>query len=152
MDKKHIVKLTQDERTTIFITINEKNTSKTIRTRCNILLLSDTSLGKSITQTETAKRCQVSEGCVYTTTKNYCQHGLEYTLRRRVHKTPPRKPIVTGEDEARIITLACSNPPQGYARWTLRLLTKNIIEQEIMPTIGRETVRKTLKKQNINLT
>ncbi|MDR0459970.1 MAG: helix-turn-helix domain-containing protein [Nitrososphaerota archaeon] len=80
------------------------------------------------------------------------QNGLEHTLRRRKHQTPPRKPIVNGEEEARNITIACSKPPEGFARWTLRLLTKNIIEQQIISVIGRETVRKTLKKQNLDLT
>jgi len=152
MNKKYIVKLTQDERTTIFITLNEEKVSKTIRNRCNILLLADTQTGKPLTQEEIATKYQISDVCVYKTIKNYHQHGLQYALRRRTHKTPPRKPIVNGEDEARIITLACSKPPPGYARWSLRLLTKNIIELQIMPTIGRETVRKTLKKQNITLT
>ncbi|MDR2203711.1 MAG: helix-turn-helix domain-containing protein [Nitrososphaerota archaeon] len=152
MNKKYTVKLTKDEHTTIFITLNEEKTPKTIRNRCNILLLADTSNGKPLTQEEITTKYQISDICVYKTIKTYHQHGIEYTLRRRIHKTPPRKPIVNGEDEARIITLACSKPPKGYARWTLRLLTKNIIELQIMPTIGRETVRKTLKKQNINLT
>ncbi|MCL2135153.1 MAG: helix-turn-helix domain-containing protein [Candidatus Bathyarchaeota archaeon] len=152
MNKKYTVKLTKDERTTIFITINDEKTPKTIRNRCNILLLADTSTGKPLTQKEITTKYQISDICVYKTIKNYHQHGLEYTLRRRTHKTPPRKPIVNGEDEARIVALACSKPPKGYARWSLRLLTKNIIELQIMPAIGRETVRKTLKKQNINLT
>jgi transposase len=152
MNKKYIVKLTKDERTTIFITLNEEKISKTIRNRCNILLLADTQTGKPLTQEEIATKYQISDVCVYKTIKNYHQHGLQYALRRRTHKTPPRKPIVNGEDEARIIAMACSKPPPGYARWSLRLLTKNIIELQIMPTIGRETVRKTLKKQNINLT
>jgi len=152
MNKKYIVKLTKDERTTILITLTEEKTPKTIRNRCNILLLADTQTGKPLTQEEIATKYQISNICIYKTIKNYHQHGLEYTLRRRTHKTPPRKPIVNGEDEARIITLACSEPPPGYARWSLRLLTNRIIELQIMPTIGRETVRKTLKKQNINLT
>ncbi|MDR0372566.1 MAG: helix-turn-helix domain-containing protein [Nitrososphaerota archaeon] len=152
MNKKYTVNLTKDEHTTIFITLNEEKIPKTVRNRCHILLLADTQTGKSLTQNEIATKYQISDVCVYKTIKNYHQHGLQYTLRRRTHKTPPRKPIVNGEDEARIITLACSKPPQGYARWTLRLLTKNIVELQIMPSIGRETVRKTLKKHDINLT
>jgi transposase len=152
MNKKYSVNLTKDERWLIFETINAKDTPKTLRTRCNILLLADNSVGKALTQEEITNRCNVSDVCVYKTIKNYHQHNLEYTLRRRKHQTPPRKPIVNGEDEARIITLACSKPPEGFARWTLRMLTKNIIEQQIIPSIGRETVRKTLKKHGLNLT
>jgi transposase len=152
MNKKYTVKLTHNERTTILVALNEEKTPKTIRKRCNILLLSDTSTGKNITQKEIAARYQISDGCIYKTIKNYQQHGIEHTLRRRIHKNPPRKPIVTGEAQARIITLACSQPPKGYVRWSIRLLTDKIVELEIMPTIGRETLRKTLKKRNIILT
>jgi transposase len=151
MNKKYSVNLTKDERWLIFETINAKDTPKTVRTRCNILLLADTSVGKALTQEKIVARCEVSDVCVYKTIKNYGLKGLEYALRRRKHQTPPRKPIVNGEDEARIITLACSKPPDGFARWTLRMLTKTLIEQEIMPSIGRETVRKTLKKHGLNL-
>jgi transposase len=109
-------------------------------------------VGEALTQQEITARCEVSDVCVYKTVKNYDLKGLEYALRRRKHQIPPRKPLVSGEEEARIITLACSKPPDGFARWTLRLLTKNIIEQEIIPSIGRETVRKTLKKRGLSLT
>ncbi|MDR2700311.1 MAG: helix-turn-helix domain-containing protein [Nitrososphaerota archaeon] len=152
MNKKYAVKLTKDEHTTILITLTEEKTPKTVRNRCNILLLTDIQTGKPLTQDEIATKYQISNVCIHKTIKNYHQHGLQYALRRRTHKTPPRKPIVNSEDEARIITLACSKPTTGYARWTLRLLTKNIIELQIMPSIGRETVRKTLKKHDINLT
>jgi len=136
----------------IFETINAEKTPKTLRTRCSVLLLADSSVGEALTQEKIAARCQVSVVCLYKTTKNFYLKGLDYALRRRKHPTPPRKPLVNGEEEARIITLACSKPPLGYARWTLRLLTKQIVEQEIIPAIGRETVRKTLKKRGLNLT
>ena len=152
MNKKYRVNLTKDECWIIFETINAKDTPKTVRTRCSILLLADNSVGEALTQQEITARCEVSDVCVYKTVKNYDLKGLEYALRRRKHQIPPRKPLVSGEEEARIITLACSKPPDGFARWTLRLLTKNIIEQEIIPSIGRETVRKTLKKRGLSLT
>ncbi|MGM1023708.1 MAG: hypothetical protein ACQEXV_25015 [Bacillota bacterium] len=59
---------------------------------------------------------------------------------------------MTGEVEARIIALACSEPPKGYARWTIRLLTRRVIELNILESVGRETIRTTLKKQNLSLT
>ena len=152
MNKKYRVNLTKDECWIIFETINAKDTPKTVRTRCSILLLADNSVGEALTQQEITARCEVSDVCVYKTVKNYDLKGLEYALRRRKHQIPPRKPLVSGEEEARIITLACSKPPDGFARWTLRLLTKNIVEQEIIPSIGRETVRKTLKKRGLSLT
>ena len=152
MAKKYVVELSETERLLIFETVDCKDTPKTVRKRCNILLLADTSVGKPMTQEEIAARCGVSDVCVYQTIKGYCSEGLEYVLRRREHKNPPRKPIVTGEDEARIIALACGEPPDGRARWTVRLLTERIIEMAIVPSIGRETVRTTLKKHNLSLT
>ena len=152
MKKKHEVKLTKEERLLIFETVDSNDTPKTIRRRCNVLLLADISVGKPITQEEIAARCGVSDVCVYQTVKDYSQKGLEYVLRRREHSQPPRKPVVTGEDEARIIALACGEPPEGFTRWSVRLLTKRIVELSIVPSIGRETVRSTLKKHNLSLT
>ena len=152
MNKKYIVKLSEEERLLIFNTVDGEDTPKTVRKRCNALLLADTSVGEPIIQEEIASRCGISDVCVYQTMKDYCLNGLEYVLRRRKHKNPPRRPIVNGEDEARIIALACSEPPEGFSRWTVRLLTSHIIELQIVPSIGRETVRTTLKKHNLNLT
>jgi transposase len=152
MNKKYVVMLPEEDRMQIFKTGDDRRTPKTIRKRCNVLLLADTSVGKAITQEEIAARCGVSDVCVYQTVKDYCLNGLAYVLRRREHKNPPRKPIVAGEDEARIIALACGEPPEGFSRWTVRLLTKRIVELEIVPSIGRETVRSTLKKRSLSLT
>jgi hypothetical protein len=151
MKKKYIVELTEAERLLIFDTIGKTATPKTIRKRCNALLHSDTSVGKPMVQEQIASRCGMSDVCVYQTVKDYCLNGLEYVLRRREHKNPPRTPIVNGEDEARIIALACGEPPEGYSRWSVRLLTSRIVELQIVPAIGRETVRATLKKHNLNL-
>lgn len=152
MSKKYSVSLTKQERLLIFETVDSKDTPKTIRRRCNVLLLADTSVGKPLTQEEISIRCGISDVCVYQTIRDYCTNGLEYVLRRREHAEPPRKPVVVGEDEARIIALACGEPPEGFTRWTVRLLAKRIVELEIVPSIGRETVRTTLKKHNLSLT
>jgi transposase len=152
MNKKYVVELTEEERLLIVNTVDDKATPKTIRKRCNVLLFADNSVGKPIIQGEIAARIGISDVCVYQTVKDYCLNGLDYALRRRKHEQPPRKPIVTGEDEARIIALACGEPPEGFSRWSVRLLTKRIVELEIVPSIGRETVRSTLKKHNLSLT
>jgi hypothetical protein len=152
MHKKYAVKLSDIEREKIHEVSNDPATSKTVRNRCNILLMSDESVGKPPSQEEISKRCKVSDVTVYQTGKDYATKGLEYALRRRVHEKPPVTPIVSGEAEARIIALACSEPPKGYGRWSVRLLTKRVIELQIMDTVGRETVRRTLKKRNSSLT
>ncbi|MCL2359980.1 helix-turn-helix domain-containing protein, partial [Candidatus Bathycorpusculum sp.] len=83
MNKKYRVNLTKDECWIIFETINAKDTPKTVRTRCSILLLADNSVGEALTQQEITARCEVSDVCVYKTVKNYDLKGLEYALRRR---------------------------------------------------------------------
>ncbi|MEK5237520.1 helix-turn-helix domain-containing protein [Paenibacillus sp. FSL L8-0470] len=85
-------------------------------------------------------------------THDYCTRGLDQTLRYRRRDEPARPSPITGEVEARIIALACSEPPKGYARWTIRLLTRRVIELNILESVGREIIRTTLKKQNLNLT
>ena len=152
MKQKYIVELNKEDRAKLFKTADAQATPKTIRKRCNILLLADASVGKPISQAEIATRCGVSDVCVYQTAKDYCCNGLSYVLRRRVHEEPPRKPVVSGEDEAKIIALACGEPPEGFSRWTVRLLTNRIVELEIVASIGRETVRATLKKHSLSLT
>jgi len=152
MNKKYRVNLTEEEREKIIETTNSPETSKTVRNRCTILLMSDESVGKPPSQEEISKRCKVSDVTVYKTGKDYATKGLDYALRRRVHEKPPVTPIISGEAEARIIALACSEPPKGYGRWSVRLLTKRVIELQIMETVGRETVRRTLKKRNSSLT
>lgn len=73
-------------------------------------------------------------------------------LTRKKRETPPNEPKVTGDVEAHIIALACSEPPQGYARWTLRLLAKRSVELSYIDSVSHVTIKRVLKKRNINLT
>lgn len=59
----------------------------------------------------------------------------------RQYSHPGRPAALTGEEEARVIALACSKPPEGYARWTIRLLTYRVLERNTMESVGRETIR-----------
>lgn len=105
-----------------------------------------------MTHEEIAVRCGTSRATVYETVKDYATQGMTHALRRRVHAEPPRKRVIGGETEARIIALACGEPPKGFSRWTVRLLTEKVIELCILPEAKRETVRRTLKKRNLSLT
>jgi len=151
MGRKNLVEFTKAERARVQEALNSKTTSKTVKKRCNILLMADTAAGKPAKQEEIAIRCGISTVTVWRTIKDYQVCGLDYVLRPRIHETPPRTPVVDGEAEAKIIALACGNPPKGFSRWTVRLLTKQIIELKILDSVGRETVRTTLKKLNLNL-
>ena len=67
-------------------------------------------------------------------------------------KTPPRKEILDGESEAKIIALACSEPPAGYSRWSIRLLRDKAVELHFVDELSHMTVQRLLKKRNISLT
>ncbi|MBT2289681.1 helix-turn-helix domain-containing protein [Paenibacillus albidus] len=149
MNKKYEIRLEPKERERIEQVLHADSTSPGIRRRCLVLLLSDENQGMIPKQTEIASRCGVSNVTVFYT---YCTRGLEETLSYRRRAEPPRPSPITGEVEARIIALACSKPPKGYARWTIRLLTRRVIELNILESVGRETIRTTLKKQNLSLT
>lgn len=152
MNKKYEVRLQPNEREWIEQLIHADSTSPGIRRRCFVLLLSDENQGAIPKQEEIARRSGVSDVTVYYTVKDYCTRGLQETLRYRRRAEPARPSPITGEVEARIIALACSEPPKGYARWTVRLLTRRVIELNILESVGRETIRTTLKKQGLSLT
>jgi len=150
MKQKYVVTLNQEEQKNIQKILNSNTTSTTIKKRANILLMCDNSVGKPGTQQEIAKRCGTTNITVYNTLKDYTNTGIEHTLKfKRTKTTNP--PIITGDIEARIITLACGKSPNGHTRWTIRLLTEKIIELEIIETVSRETVRNVLKKHNLDL-
>ncbi|MNI36963.1 hypothetical protein D3C73_910310 [compost metagenome] len=142
MNKKYAVELGPEERKRIQQLVHTKETSQGIRNRCLILMLADESQGAIPKQGEIAQRVGVSDVTVYHTVKSYCTRGLEATLNYRQRPEPGRPTVITGELEARIIALACSEPPEGYARWTIRLLTRRVIELNIMESVGRETIQK----------
>jgi hypothetical protein len=74
------------------------------------------------------------------------EEGLEAVLARKKRATPPITPIFDGEAQARLIALACSEPPPGHARWSIRLLADKVVELEIVETAHFNTVGRALKK------
>jgi transposase len=150
MNKKYIVSLNKEERGKLQETLSSNATSKTIRKRAGILLLSDVGAGVPARQQEIADRCGASIVTVFNTVRDYCGHGIDYVLSYK-RTNAPNPPIVSGETQARIVALACSQPPEGFSRWTVRLLTERVVELEILEDVSRETVRQTLKKQGLSL-
>ena len=95
-----------------------------------------------------AGRAGVSVDTVQKTARAYVERGgdVEATIRRKKRLTPPVEPKVTGEVEARLIALACSSPPPGYARWSLRLLEKHVVLIDDIPDLDHSTIGKVLKR------
>lgn len=152
MRKKYTVKLNAIEQGYAQDVISSTTTSQSCKKRASVLLLRDENIGKPASQEEVAKRCGVSDVTVYHTVRDYCEHGIKYALTFKKLENAPRPAIVGGESEARIIALACGEPPEGFSRWTVRMLTDKVVELAILPSVSRETVRRTLKKHNLSLT
>jgi transposase len=100
------------------------------------------------TQEVVAQRAGVHVDTVVTTSRAYAERGseIEATISRKKRLTPPVEPKVTGEVEARLTALACSTPPQGHARWSLRLLEKHVALMDDLPDLDHSTIGKVLKR------
>ncbi|MDR3341724.1 MAG: helix-turn-helix domain-containing protein [Treponema sp.] len=96
-------------------------------------------------QREIAERCRCETGLVYRVSKQYVKEGIERVLNRKKRETPPVPAKVTGEVEAKIIALSCGEPPEGYGRWTLRLLEERS-KVELGIELSDTTIRSVLKK------
>jgi hypothetical protein len=145
MDKKYIVRQTDQERNELATVIKKlKGTSEKVW-RAHILLKADAD-GPNWTD------CRIAEAfdCRTKTVENVRQRLVEYGFRealdRSRRKTPPVEKLLNGEQEARIIATRLGSPPPGYANWTLRLLARKVVELGIVESVSYETARRTLKK------
>jgi hypothetical protein len=102
--------------------------------------------------TQISERAGLSRQAIYDIRKDFLEApSVEEFLKRKKRETPPVPAKVTGDVEARIIALACSKPPEGFARWTVRLLAQRIVELSFADSLSYVTVQRTLKKRNISL-
>ena len=122
--------------------------------RAEIVLLLDTSKsGKATTFEEISRRLGVSVTTITNVKKDFFAAGSVKTfLHRKKRVTPPVEPKITGDVEARIIALACSEAPAGCARWTVRLLADKSVELQIVDSLSFKSVHRLLKKHNLSLT
>jgi hypothetical protein len=122
--------------------------------RAKIILALDRSEGrKAEKQEEIAHRLGVSRQTVHIATVDFLKStSVSAFLQRKKRITPPVPPKVTGELEALVIALACSEVPEGYAKWTLQLLADKCVELQYVDTLSRMTVSRLLKKHNLSLT
>ena len=102
------------------------------------------------TQAAIAERVGVSTDMIAKVSTAYAERGgdVSATITRKKRETPPIAPIVTGEVEARLVALACSAPPPGFARWSLRLLEKHVVLVDDIPNLDHSTIGRVLKKRN----
>ena len=148
-NKKHIVTLTDEEQQYLKkkIRSGREGVRKIIRAR--ILLKADQSeTGPAWTDKQIIQALDVGVATVERIRKRFVEEGLEAALNRRKNSPSSFRRKLDGHQEARLVTLACSNPPDGRDRWSLRLLADKLVELEIVETVSYQTVRRVLKKIN----
>ena len=120
--------------------------------RANILLDSDRNSKQYMTVEKIAKTYHTTNTTVQNVRTSFSENGLEATLNRKKRETPPVAAKVTGDIEAHVVSLACGAPPEGYEKWTLRLLAAKCVELNYVDSISHMTVSRILKKTNLSLT
>ena len=145
--KKYQVTLTAEERQSLQALVAAGKAAAQKLTHARILLKADAAPGgPSWTDSRIAEAVEVNRTTVEQVRQRFVEHGLEAALVRKKQARPSRERKLDGAAEARLIALACSEPPQGRADWTLRLLADRLVELEVVDTISHETVRQVLKK------
>jgi hypothetical protein len=145
MQKKYIVRLTEEERETCRLTVKRlKGTSQKVR-RAQILLKADAD-GPAWTDKQIADAFSCRTKTVENVRQRFVEEGFEAALERKQRQAPPTEKRLDGQQEAKIIATRLGPAPQGYANWSLRLLARKVVEWGIVESISPETVRKTLKK------
>ena len=148
MAKQRHIYLTDSERTQLEQRIKSGVHPARVIARARVLLLLDRSQGEKRTLHEVAESAMVSQGTVLNIKKRYLAGQLDralYDLPR-----PGAVPKIDGEVEARLTVLACSEPPEGYERWTLRLLAQELVSLELVDSISHVAVGNVLKKTQSN--
>ena len=145
--KKYIVRLTADEREGLQQMVSKGRGAAYKIKHANILLLADAD-GPGWSDERIAEAASCCPATVANVRRRLVERGLEGALARKKQKHPSRLRLLDGEGEAQLIALACSEPPEGRARWTLHLLADKLVELQVVESISHETVRSTLKKTN----
>ena len=145
MNKKFIVRLSDEERTACRDLIrNLKGSSQKVR-RAQILLKADAA-GPAWTDSRIAEAFDCRVQTIENLRKRLVTEGFELALEGKKRKDPPTAPKLDGEGEAKLIAMRLGKPPLGYGHWTLQLLADGLVALEVVDAISHETVRKVLKK------
>ena len=147
MAKRYRVTLTAEEREGLDLMISRGKADARKLTHARVLLHADASEGgPGWPDTRIAEAVRVSVRTIERVRQRFVEEGLEAALLPRPSpRVYARK--LDGGQEAKLVALACSGPPEGKRRWTLRLLAERMVELEIVPELSHETVRQTLKKE-----
>ena len=149
--KKYVVKLTGEERERLDTLIRSGKHSAQRLTKARILLKADASeAGEAWSDSRIASALDTSLATVARTRQQ--EEGFDAVLTRKHSPSSARPRIFDGAKEAKFIALACSEPPNGHARWTLRLLEDKVVELNIVGRASDTTIGRTLKKTSLSRT
>ena len=153
MKKKYPVILSDTERDDLKRLIATGTAPARKLTHARILLKADESAeGAGWVDEKVADAVEVSQPTVSRVRKQYFEEGLQAALNRRPPKREYHRKLDGEQEEARLLALACSQPPEGHARWSLRMLADRLVELEVVEDISHQMVRRTLKKTNLSRT
>lgn len=151
--KTYIVELAATERERLNALISKGRAPAKTILKARILLKADQGEGgPSWLDAEIIDALDTNRTMVSRVRKKLVSEGLEAVFSRKKRKTPPVPPIFDGEAQAKLTALACSKPPEGHARWTIRLLAEHVVQRQIVPAAHFNTVGRALKKTLSNRT
>jgi len=149
--KRYVVRLSGEERLQLEALLRKGKSPAQRLLKARILLKADASeAGDGWSDGQIIAALETSASMVYRVRKQLVEEGLEAVLSRKQRATPGVARIFDGETEAKLIALACSEPPKGRARWTLRLLENKVVELGIVDRASDSTIGRTLKKTRFN--
>lgn len=150
MHKKYFVRLTPEQRASLEEQIRTGAAPALTQLHARILLKADTAEdAPAWPDKQIAEAFEVSVPTVERVRKQFVANGLDAAISRKPTTRPSQRKL-DGTQEAQLIAIACSPPPKGRARWSVRLLAKRLVELEVVDSIGREAVREVLKKTNLS--
>ena len=151
--KKYIVELDAGERERLEVLISKgKAPAKTILKARILLKANAAEGGPGWLDAEIVEALDTNLMMVMRVRETLVTDGLDAVLTRKKRETPPTPAIFDGEAQAKLTALACSSPPEGHARWTIRLLAEHVVERKIVPAAHYNTVGRALKKTTSNRT
>lgn len=151
MNKKYVVRLTSEERRELESMVRSGKRQAYRIKHANILLAVDAD-GPKMSDSEASKAFRSHTNTVCNLRQRFVEQGLDAALSRKEQERASRTQIFDGEKEARLIAIACGQPPEGRSRWTLDLLADRLVELNVVESVSGQTVRRTLKKTNFSLT
>ena len=151
MVRKYTIKLQPEERAQLEVTAKGRRGKQAIAawkvTRAKALLKADRGEGgPGWKDRDIAAALDISERSLLNWKKKAVAEGPLAVLERKARLSPPVEPKVDGHVEAQIVKLACSTPPEGHAKWSLRLLARQVVELKLVESISHETIRRVQKK------